>query len=449
MGKYLDNKVYNSIDLCKKIDLLESKYQIIDESDRFKKLVNFSENYNNTCSNWFRYREGFANSLVQFIIDDCKLKKGDIIVDPFCGSGTTQLVGKKNQIQSFGLDVNPISTMLCNFKAKCFSHELIEKYKYAISQINYDSSINYDFYFEKYDSVKKYFSESNFIQLLSIKNFIDNTKDDDIKEFLLLGYMCIIEEVSNRRRDGNGLKTVTTKINDVYAFYINQLNKIIDDIEKSLLDLDAISITEIGSAMHLSEYYFNNFSDKCDCILFSPPYANSFDYFESYKLEIVLCDFAKTMLDINKYRNNALSSFISKNVHNSKNELINKICEEIDKRVIEKESETGKKDARTRKVPNMLRGYFDDMEYVLKECLKIMKYKSKLNIVVDQSSYVGAIIPTDLLICEMAERNGFKVDKLIFCRNARTSSQQSKKYSYLNSMLRECIIVLVKEDKNA
>ena len=449
MGKYLDNKVYDNIDLCKKIDLLEEKYLIVDESNKFKTLVNFSENYNNTCSNWFRYREGFANSLVQFVIDDSKLKKGDIIVDPFCGSGTTQLVGKKNHINSFGLDVNPISILLCNFKAKYFTKELIQKYENAIKYINFDFSFDYESYLKKYDSVRKYFSEQNFQQLLAIKKIIDNTKDIDIKEFLLLGYMCIIEETSNRKRDGNGLKTVTTKVKDVLNFYIMQLNKIITDIKDSLLELDSISITENGSAMQLSKLYFNYFSTKCDCILFSPPYANSFDYFESYKLEIVLCDFADTMLDINKYRENALSSFISKNVHKSKNKLVNKICEEINKRVIKKESETGKKDARTRKVPNMLKGYFDDMERVLIECSNIMKDGSRLNIVVDQSSYVGCIIPTDLLICEIAERVGFKIDKLIFCRNARTSSQQSKKFNYLNSMLRECIIVLVKEDKNA
>ena len=66
------------------------------------------------------------------------------------------------------------------------------------------------------------------------------------------------------------------------------------------------------------------------------------------------------------------------------------------------------------------------------------------HIVIDQSSYLGKIVPSDLLFAYLAEEIGFKVKKIIECRNAKTSGQQVNQFPYLKNGLRESIVVLTK-----
>lgn len=114
------------------------------------------------------------------------------------------------------------------------------------------------------------------------------------------------------------------------------------------------------------------------------------------------------------------------------------------KKIPKKEAKTGKRDGRTRLMPNMIRGYFSDMDNVLKEIHEAISIGGTCYIAVDQSAYVGVIIPTDTILALLAERKGFSVEKISICRKAATSGQQLNQYPYLKNTLRESIICLRK-----
>lgn len=94
------------------------------------------------------------------------------------------------------------------------------------------------------------------------------------------------------------------------------------------------------------------------------------------------------------------------------------LCREINEEIPKKEAKTGKRDGRTRLMQNMIRGYFSDMDRVLKEIYEALSKGGTCYIVVDQSAYVGVIIPTDTILALLAERKGFTVEKLSICRKA-------------------------------
>lgn len=95
-------------------------------------------------------------------------------------------------------------------------------------------------------------------------------------------------------------------------------------------------------------------------------------------------------------------------------------------------------------MPNMIRGYFIDMQRVLEQIYKALSKDKHCYIVVDQSAYVGVIVPTDVVLALIAERIGFTVKKISVCRRASTSGQQLKQYPYLKNTLRESIVCLKK-----
>jgi site-specific DNA-methyltransferase (adenine-specific) len=94
---------------------------------------------------------------------------------------------------------------------------------------------------------------------------------------------------------------------------------------------------------------------------------------------------------------------------------------------------------------NVVKAYFVDMQRVLEEISKVLCKGGRCYIVVDQSSYVGVVVPSDLLLARIAEHIGFNVLGVTKCRKANTSGQQLREYSYLKHCLRECIVCLEKK----
>ena len=91
----------------------------------------------------------------------------------------------------------------------------------------------------------------------------------------------------------------------------------------------------------------------------------------------------------------------------------------------------------------MLRGYFDDMTEVLKRLYELLEKNNFCNIIVANSSYKGIIVPTDLLLADIAKSQGFRVKEIVVARQMNTSSQQINELRTSN-LRRESIIILQK-----
>lgn len=452
MSIYIKNNIYSNVDLTSFFHDLEIKYNI-KKKDEFRNGVNFSQNKDVSFHQWFKYREGFSGTLINTLISRANLNEGDIVIDPFAGSGTTLVAAKENNLSGYGMDVNPISVLLSNVKTYNYTHmdlELIDDY---IDSFNEQYTKGFDSLRKEIIGIKIYFNDNNFEALLGIREFIDNIDNKMVKDFFMTAFVSIIEDVSDRKRDGNGLRIEKSKIEDVQLFYKNKLNQMFNDVMYKLnyqniisnneiyIENDLASATNLSTLFKKSKVFDNN---KKRTIIFSPPYPNSFDYFESYKMELVFSGYSKNIKDIKKYRSNAVRSFVGGEHEESYDPYVDMIAEEIEAAIVPKEKRTGKRDSRTRKVPVMIKGYFADMWEILRECNKSLKDGDLTYIVVDQSSYLGIIVPTDLLLAYFAEKSGFEVVNILEARKARTSPQQMNQFPYLKNGLRESIIELRK-----
>jgi site-specific DNA-methyltransferase (adenine-specific) len=181
---------------------------------------------------------------------------------------------------------------------------------------------------------------------------------------------------------------------------------------------------------------------KLGAVIFSPPYANSFNYFESYKLEL-LAEYYD-LEELAKARGDAVRNYRKGAGHDlrTNDDLVQMHCREIASKIPKKEARTGRVDGRSRLVPNLLIGYFTDMERVIEELAACMPQASLCHIVVDRSSHLGVPVPTDLLLANIAMRHGFDVDKLRYCRRSTTSAQQLREFPHLAGVLRKSILTL-------
>lgn len=445
--------VYSNQQLKNYIYSLEQRFHVHNEVELFSQLVNFSKNKDIPYHGWFKYREGFSYTLIKELLERSGIGPDEYVLDPFCGSGTTVVEAARNGYSGIGIDINPMSAFLSEVKCRSYTDTEVRIMNETISNLSniLKQEVTSEDYLKKYQEVEKFFNEHNFNRILAIRQVIDRQKNmlgEKIYELLLCAYICIIEEVSDRKRDGNGLKKQVSRVTDVENYYIDKLKEMVRDIEQHRISEDLVSILDRGDAMRLSETverYADRINRNLGAIMYSPPYANSFDYFESYKMEVILADYAKDMNDIGEYRKQAVESFIGHSGQRSQiRDFIRWMSEEIEAAIPEKEARTGKRDARTRKVPKMLNGYFTDMEKVISESSGVLPTGKKCYIVVAQSAYLGRIVPTDLFLAAIAEYYNFRVAEIVICRIAKTSGQQIQLYPYLRDSLRESIVVLEK-----
>jgi hypothetical protein len=440
---------YQNNNLAELLNEIEIKGNITNEEVFFKNLVNPSGSKEHPYHRWVRYREGYSGELVKELIRRSKVTNKQYVFDPMSGSGSSLIAAMELGYSTVGCDVIPYSVDLSNAKLQYYSKKSLKIIEDFVKRPLKEYPDNNEFI--ELDNglfaAKKYFKADNFHQIVTLKRDILEITDVVAKELLWAAWLAIIEDCSERKKDGNGLATRPSKISDVYQRFNSQVELMLDDIAKYPFDSNLRGKVYLNSASKTKDV-LTSFEKETQlqlgAIIFSPPYANSFDYFESYKLEL-LCGYYDPKSLIHQ-RQNAIRNYRKGYGYqlSSKSEIVNMLCDEVRRKIPEKEKMSGTTDNRSRLVPNLLVGYFDDMSTVLKEFYDVMPQGTQCHIVVDQSSYLGVIIPTDLVLADIGVKHGFKLTNIIRCRRANTSGQQLKQYPYLKEVLRESIVTLEK-----
>lgn len=439
------------IDQLRLLVALEKKFNLF-KATSFGNLVHFQNSSKIPIQRWFPYREGYSIKLVDTFIKEFKITKN--VFDPFCGSGTTLLSARLNNLQSYGIDINPISVLISRVENEVYDQNDIKIISDITSKITMIKR-NSKYYKTNFELSAKVFNEEILQSLLQLKELIHQIDNVKIRNLFYLVWLAIIEDVSNIKKEGNGIKYKNRKRtsggyinisksvwenhnfpNDRFKYvkekYLNHLNKIISDLKLNYGATSKPPKVFHGDAVFF-EKYFNN---QIQFTFFSPPYCNCFDYFEIHKVELWLGDFIKNKNELRKLRSMGFRSNTNMDLNKPieyKNETLEKLIFLFDSRKLWHKM-----------IPRVVRGYFDDMHSLLKKLYERTINDGLIGIVVGNSAYTGVIIPTDLIISDVAKDIGFKVKNIFVTRHLTTSSQQKKQLESLKEYLRESIIVLEK-----
>lgn len=413
------------------LEALSNKFKITN-GDEFSKLINFKRNKSIPKHNWYKYSQGYASELVEKIILNEVPGERDFILDPFCGVGTTNLSAQKLGYKSIGFDINPVAILAALTKTHYYSNFELNQISSFLSRFEPtgESSI-----LEQPKVLKTSFRDDVLKKLYKIKYFWETMDcSNAVRNFFRLAFISILEDCSLKIKDGNGLKLKSNKpyISDVYSHYRNKCDQMINDIKAANISKQCLFYNN----SLIDDKALSYIADKRVALsIFSPPYANCFDYCEVYKLELWLGGFVEKYKDFANYRNMAMRSHVnSKFDHNFKflDDDVDLIANLV-----------GTFNIWNKNIPDMLRGYFDDMHSLLYRMKQVLVPNAKCFIVVANSGYKGVLVPTDLLISKIAERLGYRVNQIYHARKIRSSSQQMHELSLdYEGLMRESIIEL-------
>jgi len=427
---------------------LESKYNVkypILKNATYKSLVNYATDLKSPVQRWYRYKEGYSIKLMQQIFNDYKVVKGDIILDPFCGSGSTIIQAKINGFDSIGFEINPFSAFLAkaktqNYKAKDveeFIKEKVKLFKIKNGKIKKTDK-------PKLSTIDKLFDKSVLAYLLNLKSAIKKIDNIKARDLYFLAWLSVLEECSNYKKAGNGLKIRRTKLTTDrnYAFAEMIFKDRVLEIEG-----DLPYVVELSKGIKNPRIYEHTSLEmdkfikprSLKGVIFSPPYANCFDYTEIYKVELWMGNFVTEYSDLKKLRERGIRSHLNGYKINQNNNKKSPVPELTT--LVEELKQIKLWDSR---IPTMVNSYFDDMFMALDQIYKALRPGGFCCIIVSNSAYGGIVVPTDLLLTKYAEKIGFKAKELDVARFIITSSQQYKKTEKYKKYLRETIIHLVK-----
>ncbi|MDY0282046.1 MAG: class I SAM-dependent methyltransferase, partial [Salinivirgaceae bacterium] len=239
---------------------------------------NFTDASEDPLSNIHPYPARFIPNIPRELILALGCDKNSVILDPFCGSGTTLLEAQRAGFESVGVDLNPIACLISNVKTQ----RAPENFLYEANIINEQSKKAFDenVKIPAIPNLDHWFKADVQKALSVILKHIDEQSDMALKNALKLALSSIIVRVSNQESDTRYAAVDNNyTANDVFSSFLVACKKIHEAlIEKSVLCESGEIINRDILSMATSD-----FDKPVGLVITSPPYPNAYEYWLYHK----------------------------------------------------------------------------------------------------------------------------------------------------------------------
>jgi DNA modification methylase len=440
----------------------QAKFRI--EKALSRSLVSFQANKNRLSYRWYKYKEAFSATLVEYLLHLYQIQDGWLL-DPFAGSGTALFAAQAAGLDAEGIELLPIGQQIISTRI-CAEQDITA---HDLETINHWATT-------------RPWEHTRTTQTLPTLRITDGAypphtvetieqylgamqqENEQVQRILRFALLCILESVSYTRKDGQylrwdyrsnrrqGSKPFNKgEILDFRQAICSKLHEIIADIQHDHEQMSFFEAVEHGDTIRLHNGSCLDILPVLpplayDAIITSPPYCNRYDYTRTYALELAILGIdeqdlvhlrqqmisctvenrAKDLLRLNPQWKQAIAV-------TDQQALLQLILGYLDN---QKEA----KKLNNNGIPRMVRGYFYEMACVIAECARVLKPGSPLFMVNDNVRYAGASISVDMILSCIAEQLGFRVEHIMVLPNGKgNSSQQMGQHG--RDVLRKCVYI--------
>jgi hypothetical protein len=405
---------------------------------------------------WYRFVLSFPPHLVRDYINKFGLNDKSVLLDPFCGTGTTIVECKKNGIAAVGIEALPIprfaSMVKTNWKIDPddFLHHARQVAQKTTSDLQQEGINDDPATGSSYDSSKLRTLSPESMRLLlkesisplplhKVLVLLEIIKADSDRKFrnheLLALARALVSSIGNLKFGPEvGIGKIKKDAPVVKPWLAN--------IERMVRDLRdcrnrVASFTEImqGDSRKVASLLR---SRRFDAVFTSPPYPNEKDYTRTTRLEMVVLGFISNLPELRALKKNLIRSN-TRNVYKEdkddawilKHTDIHRIAHEIERRRIA----LGKTSGFERLYHRVTKLYFGGIAQHLYTLRSILAPGAPLGYVVgDQASYLRVMIRTGHIVAQIAESLGYNVESIDLFRTRFATAT--------GEQLREEVVVL-------
>ncbi|MCK6629765.1 MAG: site-specific DNA-methyltransferase [Anaerolineae bacterium] len=429
-----------------------------------RSLVSFQANKTRPVYRWYKYKEAFSASLVEYLFEQYSIS-GGLVLDPFAGSGTTLFAASEMGVDAEGIELLPIGRQIITTKKLLesdFTAVDFARLKYwSIERPWIQSEVRYPL--PELRITKGAYPEQT---LDAIEKYCGAWKQENerVQTVLRFALLCVLESVSFTRKDGQYLRWDYRSgrrqgqkpfdkgpILNFEQAICAKIDEIVQDLRGDKVQLELFPTESGAGNIRLHEgsclEIMPTLPDASyDAVITSPPYCNRYDYTRTYALELALlgvneqeliqlrqqmlsCTVENRAKDLLKINPRWLSAVTAADQQT----LLQAILRYLDDQKVQGVLNNNG-------IPRMVRGYFYEMACVTAECSRVMKAGAPLIMVNDNVRYAGASISVDMILSDLAERLGFEVENILVLPDGKgNSSQQMGEHG--REALRKCVYV--------
>jgi SAM-dependent methyltransferase len=378
---------------------------------------------------WYNFVLGFSDQLVAEMLTEFAVGEDEIVLDPFCGTGTTVIECAKRGIKAIGLDANPFAVFAANTKSKVWvdpsrvlsaSRRVEQRYrKYISSNRRFKNGKVFDYLFSSGMIARGWISPKPLRKALALREAILRCRDSEICDVLLLALLADLSNNIGNMRFGPQIHIGAIKTDvDPLPNFRQRVAAICEDLgNKSVTKVFKRPSTMVGDARSLRPSLKQEFGDDIpliDFVICSPPYPTEHDYTRHTRLELIFTDLIESRACLRTIKRTMVRSH-TKGIYRDDDDLNRaktlKSVEAI--ALVVEDAIRGKSSGFEKLYPTVVRAYFGGMKRHFSSLFKLMKPGGRAAYVVgDQAAYLRVPIRTAVLLGETAETVGFKVETI-------------------------------------
>jgi len=320
--------------------------------------------------NWYRFVLSFPPHLVREYLDRYSITSKHLVLDPFCGTGTTLVECKKRGIASIGIEAHP----MCQYA----------------SRVKTDWSVNADQLLKvSCAAYQKAWEQLERQGICDLPDFFENNKEHELKSLEPDQVRLLLKNSISPLPLHKALVSDTEEFAEQASV---PCTVILGDARKCPGEIEPASV---------------------DFVFTSPPYPNEKDYTRTTRLESVLLGFIRDRTQLRSRKQNLLRSN-TRNVYKADDDdrliLGHQDILDVSERIEQRRIELGKTSGFEKLYSRVTRLYFGGMARHLKELQTVLKPGAILAYVVgDQASFLRVMIRTGRLLAQVAESLGYEV----------------------------------------
>ena len=332
-------------------------------------------------------------------------QENDMILDPFAGSGTTNVEALLLRRNSVGIDIDPFSRFISKVKVTPLAEkELLQAQESLFNAVEaYQPALVSESDIPSFPYRDNWFNREITLELAYLKKAIESLdKSERVKDFFKVCFSSIIRSVSNA--DDNCTRTVIRKVLKKQVNPSDALRKFVETVLVKAPKMIEFSQNvpqgvTVNFPANMDARNIKYDTGTFDLVLTSPPYANAVDYPRTHQLELYWLGFADGTLTPLKKKHVGTES-VSSQDYRTRHQIG---VEEADS-VIEKIFEQDPRRA------YIAFKYLDDMQKNLSEVYSVLRNGGRYIIVVGNNRMRGQLFESWKYLMTLAKNIGFNIE---------------------------------------
>lgn len=260
----------------------------------------------NEIENVHPYPAKFISDLPAAFLDALPLRKDNVVLDPFCGSGTTVAEAQRRGFESAGIDLNPIACLMARVK----THPVPDGIEDSIAQL-YRAIDDHSAEVPSIPNLNHWFKVPIQGALARLTAAADSMPESH-QDFVRLAISSIVVRVSNQESDTRyAAINKPVKADDVKFAFQRSCDRLLSALRSRDYDLRSASIIN-SDLLQLDTV---DLRGRVGAIITSPPYPNAYEYWLYHKYRMWWLGYDP--LKVKEKEIGARAHFFKKNRHTS------------------------------------------------------------------------------------------------------------------------------------